>query len=122
LCRVEYYDVCELWILEELSTVAAEFRARVLGFWDSEFESGSRHRCLFSSSSMLRCPVLVEALRWTEPPSKESYQVSKHKVQKLQGKVAYFSKNKGKKEKDKRYVKGNGCGLSRNFLEEPKLR
>jgi hypothetical protein len=26
--------------------------------------------------SVLRCPVSVEALRWTDPPTKESYQMS----------------------------------------------
>jgi len=27
--------------------------------------------------SVLSCPVYVEALRWADPPSKESYQMSK---------------------------------------------
>lgn len=136
LCRLEYYDVCELWILEELSTVAAEFRARVLGFWDSEFESGSRRRCLFSSSSMLRCPVLVEALavdrtalQWTEPPCGGPNRRPRSPTKCRNTRFKNFKKRwptppkkQGKKEKDKRDVKGNGCGLSRNFLEEPKLR
>jgi hypothetical protein len=46
-----------------------------------------------------RLAVDRTALRWTEPPSKESYQVSKHKVQKLQEEVAYSSKKTGKERK-----------------------
>jgi len=26
--------------------------------------------------SFLRCPVMIEALRWSDPPSKESYRLS----------------------------------------------
>jgi hypothetical protein len=35
--------------------------------------------------SVLCCPVLVQALRWADSPSKESYQMSKegHKFQKI---------------------------------------
>jgi hypothetical protein len=28
--------------------------------------------------SVFCCPMLVEALRWTDPPAKESYQISLH--------------------------------------------
>jgi hypothetical protein len=41
--------------------------------WDRRFES-CMDVCL--RLSVLCCPVSVEALRWTDPPTKESYQMS----------------------------------------------
>jgi hypothetical protein len=44
--------------------------------WDRGYETHSKHGCLYGLVLCLSCPVYVATLRWADPPSKDSDQLS----------------------------------------------